>query len=171
MTPELVPPTIAVRTSYAQAIREFHAEDRNLDLDPDGLEKPQRFEAFVARLHAEALAETPRPPGWVPGTTLWYVDGDEYLGTLQIRHWLTDALHTVGGHIGYEVRPSARSRGHATRMLALALPVAHALGIDPALVTCDDTNVASQKVIEANGGQKTTTIPPKLRYWISTKPL
>ena len=37
-------------------------------------------------------------------------------------------------------------------MLSAALPVAAGLGIDPVLVTCDDTNVGSRKVIEANGG-------------------
>ena len=40
--------------------------------------------------------------------------------------------------------------GHATAMLAAALPVARSLGIDPALLTCDDDNIASRKVIEAN---------------------
>ena len=38
-------------------------------------------------------------------------------------------------------------------MLAAALPIAQALGIDEALLTCDETNVASRRVIEANGGR------------------
>ena len=37
-------------------------------------------------------------------------------------------------------------------MLAAVLPEAHARGIDPALLTCDADNVASRRVIEANGG-------------------
>jgi hypothetical protein len=37
-------------------------------------------------------------------------------------------------------------------MLAAALPVARSLGVDPALLTCDEDNTASRKVIEANGG-------------------
>ena len=53
-------------------------------------------------------------------------------------------------------------------MLAAALPVAAALSIDPALVTCDDTNVASRKVIEANGGVLEDQRGVKLRYWIPT---
>src|SRR5262249_33820726 len=106
--------------------------------------------------------------GWVPGTTLWYVDSDEYVGTLQIRHTLTPELRRIGGHIGYEVRPSARRRGHATRMLALSLPIAHELGIDPALVTCDVTNTASRKVIETNGGQLESEDAQKRRYWVAT---
>jgi predicted acetyltransferase len=52
----------------------------------------------------------------------------------------------------YDVRPSARRRGHATAMPAPALPVARGLGIDRVLVTCDVSNTGSRKVVEANGG-------------------
>jgi predicted acetyltransferase len=38
-------------------------------------------------------------------------------------------------------------------MLAAALPIARSLGITRALLTCDETNTASQRVIETNGGQ------------------
>ena len=164
----LVPPSTEYQTSFVAALREFNAEDRNLDLDPDRLSDRGAFGAYVDALHAAAREETPRPEGWVPATTLWAVDGQEYVGTVQIRHSLTETLRTVGGHIGYEVRPSARRRGHATRMLALSLPYAQALGIDPALVTCDNTNVASRKVIEASGGRRDTPIGIKLRYWVPT---
>ena len=75
--------------------------------------------------------------GYVPQTVLWWVAGDEYLGRLSIRHRLTPHLLYFGGNIGFEVRPSARRRGHATAMLAAALPLAAALGIDPARVDCD----------------------------------
>ena len=168
MTGRLISPHIDIRGSYVEALREFHAEDRNTDLDPDDLLRPDAFAAFVARLHAEARPETPRPENWVPGTTFWFVDGNEFLGTLQIRHELTETLRTVGGHIGYEVRPSARRRGHATEMLRQSLPFAYALGIDPALVTCDDTNLGSRRAIEANGGVPDEPIGAKLRFWVAT---
>jgi predicted acetyltransferase len=98
--------------------------------------------------------DAPRHPGWVPCTTLWWVDRTTYLGRIAIRHRLTPTLREVGGHIGYDARHSARRRGHATAMLAAALPAAHSLSIDPALVTCDDTNLWSRTVIEANGGAR-----------------
>ena len=164
----LVAPTPIVHRSFVAALREYHAEHRNEDLDATSLTRTDRFTKYVASLRADERPDTPRPRGWVPATTLWYVDDEEYLGTLQIRHQLTRHLRRVGGHIGYEVRPSARRQGHATRMLELALPYAKRLGIDPALVTCDATNVASRKVIEANGGRPDTPIPPKLRYWVPT---
>jgi len=66
------------------------------------------------------------------------------------------------------VRRSARRQGHATAMLAAALPVAASLGIDPALVTCDDTNLGSRKVIEGNGGMLEDQRGVKLRFWVPT---
>ena len=69
-----------------------------------------------------------------------------------MRHRLNDSLEVVGGHVGYTVRPSARSLGHATAMLGAVLPLARVRGIDPALLTCGVANVASRRVIEANGG-------------------
>jgi predicted acetyltransferase len=53
-------------------------------------------------------------------------------------------------------------------MLAAALPVARSLGIDPALLTCDADNIASRKVIEANGGMLEDSRHGKLRYWVPT---
>jgi predicted acetyltransferase len=108
---------------------------------------PAAFAAFAQRLRNLAQLETRRPEGKVPETLLWWVDGDEYLGRLSIRHELTDALREFGGHIGYVVRPSARRQGHARAMLAAALPIARDLGIDPALLTCDADNVGSRRVI------------------------
>jgi predicted acetyltransferase len=81
---------------------------------------------------------------------------------------LTPALLEGGGHIGYDVRPSARRRGHATAMLCAALPLARGLGIESALVTCDVTNVASRKVIEAAGGILEDQRGGKLRFWLPT---
>ncbi len=104
----------------------------------------------------------------MPGTSLWWADGDEYLGRLTIRHRLTPSLLELGGHIGYDIRPSAGRRGHATAMLAAALPVARGMGLDPVLITCDEDNVGSRKVIEANGGVLEDARRGKLRFWVPT---
>lgn len=86
----------------------------------------------------------------------------------QLVHRLNDLLLDVGGHIGYDVRPSARRRGHATAMLRGALPWANGLGIDRVLVTCDDDNVGSIRVIEAAGGELEDVREAKRRYWVPT---
>ena len=131
---------------------------------------PEGFAAYVSQLVAQSREDAPRPDGFVPATTLWWIEGSEYLGRLSIRHRLTPRLVEVGGHIGYDIRASARRRGHATAMLRAALPVAHALGIEPALITCDHDNIGSKRVIENNGGVFEDRRGNKLRFWVPTAP-
>lgn len=172
---------MAVQDSFLAAMDEFRAEGRgsagddtmtgrDIRLWTGRWERPEGFAAYVESLRSAALEETPRPSHFVPSTTWWWVDGDEFLGRIALRHRLNDRLLEIGGHIGYDVRPSARRHGHATAMLAAALPAAAAIGIDPALVTCDVDNVASRKVIEANGGVFEDERSGKLRYWVATHP-
>jgi predicted acetyltransferase len=59
---------------------------------------------------------------------------------------------------------------HATAMLRSALPLALRLGIESALITCDVTNLASRKVIEANGGVLEDQRGQQLRFWVPTRP-
>jgi len=127
-------------------------------------------DAAFARTYVAAMAE------FVVEALWWVEAGPEapeptYLGGIRIRHHLTDYLREVGGHIGYDVRPSRRREGHATRMLRAALPHAYALGITPALITCDTDNVASRRVIEANGGVLEDQRGEKLRFWVPTGPV
>ena len=174
--PELISPDVRLQRSFAAALREFEAEGRGHDDDHWVIGRYLRegavdlgdeaFVDFVASVRAERLEETPRPEGYVPATELWWVEGDEFLGRIGIRHRLTPMLLEMGGHIGYDVRPSARRRGHATAMLRHALGVAHRMGIDPALITCDVDNVGSRAVIERNGGVLEDERSGKLRFWV-----
>ena len=167
----LLAPTPALREPFLEALAEYQSEGLGYygRLDSFSLADPHAFSAYVRALLLESVPVAPRP-GQVPQTTLWWVEGRRLVGRLSIRHELNEWLFTTGGHIGYDVRPSERRRGHATAMLAAARPFAHALGIDPALVTCDHDNVASRKVIEANGGVAAEPTSTKLRYWVSTGP-
>jgi predicted acetyltransferase len=177
--PQLCPPTTEVHESFLAAMAEFRAEGRGGDVDNSMIgrdirdqggewSEPEVFRGYVDRVVDQALQDAPRPDWMVPSTTLWWVDGPDYLGRISIRHRLTPTLLEWGGHIGYDVRPSARRRGYATAMLAAARPVAARLGIDPALVTCDPDNTGSRKVIEANGGVLEDERSGKLRFWVPT---
>jgi predicted acetyltransferase len=53
-------------------------------------------------------------------------------------------------------------------MLQAALPVAHELGIDPSLITCDAYDVGSRRVILSAGGVLEDQHEGKLRFWVPT---
>ena len=89
----------------------------------------------------------------LPGLSRWMWDG-EFAGSIGLR-WqpgTTDLPPTCLGHIGYAVVPWKRRRGYATAALAAMLPIAAAEGLPFVDITADLDNVASQRVIEANGG-------------------
>lgn len=168
---ELARPTTRVHKSWLAAVEEpGYDPGWAAILDLTRLVDADAFAAYVAAQIAEAEEDSPRQAGWVPATHLWYVDGTTFLGRLSIRHRLTPWLRDYGGHVGYDVRPSARRQGHATRMLQRALPWCRDLGIDPVLVTCDLDNVASRRVIEHAGGVFDDRRDGKLRYWVPASP-
>ena len=107
------------------------------------------------------------PDEMVASTTRWIAVDGRLVGFLSIRHELNAFLLELGGHIGYAIRPSERRRGYATAATALALTECRRLGIDPVLITCDDTNLASAKTIERNGGVLEDIRTGKRRYWVS----
>lgn len=89
----------------------------------------------------------------LPGFQRWIWDG-EFAGSIGFR-WRpgTTALPPYClGHIGYGVVPWKQRRGYATRALALLLPLAKQEGLPFVEITTDIHNVASQRVILANGG-------------------
>ncbi|MBB4696768.1 GNAT family N-acetyltransferase [Paractinoplanes abujensis] len=176
--PSLVAPTVDVHISFLEAMDEYVAEGRGGLDDFSNIGNDIRsyaatwstaegFARYVSYLRAQRLEETPRPPGFVPTTVLWWLDGAEYLGRLNIRHRLAPGrAGERNGHIGYDVRPGARRQGHATAMLAAARPRAAALGLPRVLITCDFDNEASRRTIERNGGRLTDRLDEKLRYWV-----
>jgi predicted acetyltransferase len=115
----------------------------------------------------------------LPGYKLWMWDG-EFCGSINFR-WQpgTGALPAhVLGHIGYGVVPWKRHRGYATQALALMLERAREERLPYVEITCDPTNVASQRTIVANGGvlvERFMALPgngggEKLRYRIALAP-
>lgn len=93
------------------------------------------------------------PPGYVPQTTFWAIDeqGDA-IGMVRVRHYLNERLKDDGGHIGYYIRRDQRKKGYGKEILRQALAELRKMGQDRALLMANLDNIASIKVIEANGG-------------------
>lgn len=168
---ELARPDLRFHASWASAVREFERDGTTMhgsglwELDTRDLGRAA-LATEVERLLAQADPATERPPGIVPCSYFWIVEGDEFVGYLAIRHDLNDFLLEEGGHIGYSVRPSRRREGHATRAVKLALEESRALGLDRVLITCDHDNEWSRLTIERSGGVLEDRRGVKLRYWV-----
>lgn len=148
--------------------------------NPTFLRDYRRGMAFAdfLRLLEDHRAGRGLPPDVDPSSFLFAFDHGRIIGRASIRHSLTAALGKVAGHIGYAVLPEFRNRGYATQILREATRFAHdELGLNRVLVTCDDDNAASIRVIEKNGGVYEDTYDdstlrfPKRRYWIDASSL
>ncbi len=165
----LAEPSMAYKDQYLAGLREFQAEDRELWLDLNDI--TTHFNTYLQ--HLKDQQDRARiAPHLVPSSEYWLFDGDEYVGRLSLRHELNDTLLAWGGHIGYAIRPTKRMRGYGKEILRLGLEKARLMGLRRVLVTCDEDNTGSRKIIEHNGGVLENVVKIeglakcKLRYWI-----
>ncbi|SFE72239.1 Predicted acetyltransferase [Paenibacillus catalpae] len=166
----LVRPSVEWMEPYLDFYQEWIASGE--DIVPWVVEKdPSQFEAMVQWLedHSNGIG---LQDGWVPDTTYWLAAGSRTIvGAVNIRHDLTPWLMDRGGHIGYGIRPTARRKGYATKLLAHSLEKTKELGIQRVLVVCDESNVASAKTILNNGGVEDKSFVEESgnvirRFWI-----
>lgn len=158
---ELITPTAEHLPSYFAALwRGWSPDTTRRELDQDEIirvaSNPKRFLSLIDDREAAggpiAMPDGSTVPR-LPGFRRWMWDG-EFAGVISLR-WQpgTEELPpTCLGHIGYSVVPWKRGRGYATRALAGMLPLAAAQGLRYVEITADVDNLASQRVIEANGG-------------------
>ena len=184
----LVTPATCYRDSFLAGAAEFAAQGHidstyatYLGFDLTRLE--QEFNHFVEKI-IKLADDIKRYKGWHPDHVYWLVHDNEYIGQSSIRPDLgTMYLITYGGHIGYSIRPKYRQQGYGQQILGLTLEKARLIGLRKILITCDEDNIASKKIIEANGGvfEQAMIMDPdvlkaegrssdraiaKLRYWI-----
>ena len=159
---QLIWPSIERLPAYAAALERGWSPD-NVREEAAAREQLARIaadaEGFVASLVDREAKGAPvtLPDGSsvprLPGYQRWMWDG-EFCGAIGFR-WQpgTSELppHCLG-HVGYAVVPWKRGQGHATQALKLLLPEAKREGLRYVEITTDPENIASQRVIESNGG-------------------
>jgi predicted acetyltransferase len=153
----LVPPSRDYLDGYVAALRSGWSPDTTQDVCREQLVSIRRdADVFLADLlrqdgtirHADG-GLTQR----LPNRQFWLWDG-EFCGMIGLRFLPGRAAlpPQVPGHVGYSVVPEKRRLGYATRALALMLEVAREEGLKRVFLSCKKSNIASRKVIEANGG-------------------
>jgi len=166
----LVLPSTQYKSAYLHALKETEGE-----IGETKLNRPvtnQSFEEFVTMWSDQTKAINLKA-GMVPATMYWFIDQEEFIGRVHIRHTLNDFLFKYGGHIGYYIKPTKRRMGYGRRILHLALIKAKNMGLTDVLITCDETNTGSQRIIESCGGVLENVVeqengkPLKKRFWIA----
>lgn len=168
----LVEPNAGLLADYAAALRAGWSPNTMRDVSGEELAAveadPALFlEDLTARTGTIRLADGRDVPR-LPSRLFWISDG-HFCGSIGLRFMVgsDDLPDHVPGHIGYSVVPWKQRRGFATRALALLLPYAWAEGLRCVTISCDSDNIASQKVITANGGVLCDEMAGKFVYRIS----
>lgn len=169
---ELIFPTKEYKKKVMEYLKE-HVECGEEKLSGvGGLDREKNFDIWLEKITID-LKQEQEDKNRVPSTQYIAVRkiDNEIVGFIQIRHELNDYLFQKGGHIGYGVRPSQRKNGYAKQMLKLALEESKKLGIEKVLITCDKSNMGSQRTILSNGGVLENEIVEEnniiQRYWIT----
>lgn len=161
---ELVWPAAEFLPSYVEALKQgWSPNNVRPEAGREELEEIDRDASAYLTLQVDREGKGPPvvlPDGStvrrLPGYRRWMWDG-EFCGVIGFR-WQpgsTGLPPHVLGHIGFAVVPWKRRRGYATQALALLLGDVRReqLGLDYVELTTDPDNVASQRVITANGGR------------------
>jgi predicted acetyltransferase len=165
--------------AYEHALAQGWSPNTTQDISREQLallrKDPANF--FRAAYHSPTIRlpggrEVPR----LPARDFLISDG-EFCGRIGLRFQPgTEELPPyVSGHIGYTIVSWKQGRGYATQALRRILPFARAAGLARVMITCDDDNIGSIKVIRANGGipsgetdHETRPDRRKLIFWVPT---
>ena len=171
-TIRLISPTLEYKQQLIEYREQFVNEEDGIH-GSSGIAFAESIEQWLVDMDNARDFATVRE-GWVPAEQYITVNNEgKIVGMLNFRKSLNDYLLQSAGHIGYSVVPGERRKGYATNMLQLALLEAPKFGLSKVLITCNDDNLGSARVIENNGGVlEDIRIDPHdnemtRRYWIT----
>ena len=175
---------VEINDRYISEIESFKSEILVQDKDNEdrfagclGLEECNSAAEWVELCKLRKTESTCKMTGVeVPSTTYMAIRecDNRIVGIIDLRHHINHPiLGAWGGHCGYCVRPSERHKGYAKEMLGMNIQNAKDMGILRMLITCNESNVASERIIMANGGVYENSIEVDgcliKRYWIETE--
>lgn len=171
---KLLVPAAAYLASYVNALERGWSPDnvRGREAAEEQLESIRKDEAgFLASLDdPEALGAPIKLPDGnlvqrLPSIVRWMWDG-EFCGSIGFRwqHGTAALPPTCLGHIGYAVVPWKRRQGYGTMALAQMLERARTSGLPYVELTTKPDNIASRRIIEANGGSLVEKFTSSVAY-------
>lgn len=177
----LVPPSLDRLGDYADALAAGWSPNTERDASAESLAALRADPRGYLRDLADERGSLVRLDGGrvtarLPFRLFWLWDG-AFCGAINLRYVPNreDLPDDISGHIGYAVVPWKRRLGYATQALGMMLPLARAAGLGRVLITCDEDNAGSRRVIEKNGGVYAGTAPNpyalgkvKRLYWVAT---
>ncbi len=115
--------------------------------------------------------------GFVPSESFWLLNNNkEILGSIRFRKELNEFTFNDGGNIGYDICPSHRNKGYGTLILRMLIKKLNKLYSNSRmLITCEVSNIQSNKIVINNGGILENTVKSKRtgnlinRYWLDLK--
>lgn len=165
-------PNISHKIAYENMRSEWEKYENISDTSPWVLFVGNNFEEFLEIV--KNLENNP-PADRVQATLFFVMKENKIVGAVDIRHEIesSEYLKNFGGHIGYGILPTERGKWFASEALKLALLEAKKLVTDnvKVLIVCLESNIASARVIEKNGGKFEKNITDNngnlyRRYWI-----
>jgi len=139
--------------SQAMAYRQMYIDLGEKEINGSSqLIKYKNYDKWLERIKHEKAIEPSLTH--TPSTTYFMIrKGDnKIVGSIQLRHHLTEELKKDGGNIGYGICPSERGKGYGVKQLSLVLEKAKSIGLDKIMISCSKDNRASAQVAIKNGG-------------------
>lgn len=83
------------------------------------------------------------------------IEDDKIVGHASIRlnPEVDEDIYKFSGHIMYGVVPSKRKLGYGNKICKMLIEKMVAMGYDEIIITCNDNNIGSKKIIINNGGE------------------
>lgn len=168
-------PTLEYVPSYIEALK-ISEEEGFPDFIGTSKEIEKNPKEFIEKVNLLDSKDCIKVKDYLlPSKLFWLVNVDtkEFIGRVSIRYNVNNPyLEIFGGHIGYMVNKKFRKKGFGFMLLEFGIKIAREISLGEILITCNENNLSSKKIIEKAGGKLINSIYDnnekinKLRYRI-----